>query len=75
MGANIAADGAAKTDGWPGYPAAPEIAHEPHVIGSPQIRDTPPSHALAWSPTLQALVIGVNEPGTRGAFLLPRPGL
>ncbi len=34
MAANIAPDSTAKTDGWPGYPGAPEITHEPHVIGT-----------------------------------------
>ena len=34
MAANIAPDSTAKTDGWPGYPGAPEITHEPHVIGA-----------------------------------------
>ncbi len=34
MSANIAPDSTAKTDGWPGYPGAPEITHEPHIIGT-----------------------------------------
>ncbi len=33
MAAIIAPGGTAKTDGWPGYPGAPELRHEPHVIG------------------------------------------
>ncbi len=34
MAGNIAPASTAKTDGWPSYPGAPEIAHEPHVIGA-----------------------------------------
>jgi transposase-like protein len=34
MASNVAAASTAKTDGWPSYPGAPEIAHEPHVIGA-----------------------------------------
>ncbi len=34
MAANIAPDRTAKTDGWPGYPGAPEITHEPDIIGT-----------------------------------------
>ena len=33
MAANIAPDSTAKTDGWPGYPGAAQITHEPHIIG------------------------------------------
>ncbi len=32
MGANLAARSTAKTDGWPAYPGAPEVTHEPHVV-------------------------------------------
>jgi hypothetical protein len=34
MAANIIAHSTAKTDGWSGYPGAPELTHEPHVIGN-----------------------------------------
>jgi transposase-like protein len=34
MAAAIAAASTAKTDGWAGYPGAPELSHEPHVIGN-----------------------------------------
>ncbi|MCP5000540.1 MAG: IS1595 family transposase [Hyphomicrobiales bacterium] len=34
MAANIVAQSTARTDGWSGYPGAPGIAHEPHVIGN-----------------------------------------
>ncbi len=34
MAAAIAAASTAKTDGWAGYPGAPEVSHEPHVIGN-----------------------------------------
>ena len=34
MSANIAPDSTAKTDGWLSYPGAPEITHEPHIIGT-----------------------------------------
>jgi transposase-like protein len=30
---NIAPGATVKTDGWAGYPGAPEVNHEPHVIG------------------------------------------
>ena len=30
---NIAAGATVKTDGWAGYPGAPDVHHEPHVIG------------------------------------------
>ena len=33
MAAAIAPGSTAKTDGWPGYPGAPAVSHEPHVIG------------------------------------------
>ena len=31
---NIEAGATAKTDGWSGYPGAPGVTHEPHVVGS-----------------------------------------
>lgn len=31
--ASIAVGSTAKTDGWSGYPGAPGVAHEPHVVG------------------------------------------
>ncbi len=31
--ANVTAGATAKTDGWSGYPGAPEVDHDPHVIG------------------------------------------
>ena len=34
MAANIARGASARTDGWPGYPGAPGLAHQPHVVGS-----------------------------------------
>jgi len=34
IGADLAAGSTAKTDGWPGYPGAPDVIHQPHVIGS-----------------------------------------
>ncbi len=34
MGANLAPKSTAKTDGWPAYPGAPEVTHEPHVVGA-----------------------------------------
>jgi hypothetical protein len=33
MAAAIAPESTAKTDGWPAYPGAPDLHHEPHVIG------------------------------------------
>src|SRR6201984_1875589 len=32
LAANIAAGATAKTDGWPGYPGAAGITHDPHVV-------------------------------------------
>jgi hypothetical protein len=34
LGPHAAPGATAKTDGWSGYPGAPDIAHEPHVIGA-----------------------------------------
>jgi transposase-like protein len=34
MGANIAEGSTVRTDGWSGYPGAPGVAHEPHVVGN-----------------------------------------
>ncbi len=34
MAANMVPRSTAKTDGWSGYPGAPGLAHEPHVIGT-----------------------------------------
>ena len=34
VGANVAAGATARTDGWCGYPGAPGIDHDPHVVGS-----------------------------------------
>jgi predicted RNA-binding Zn-ribbon protein involved in translation (DUF1610 family) len=34
MAAAIAPGSTAKTDGWPAYPGAPEVEHQPHVIGN-----------------------------------------
>ena len=33
IAANVASRAKLKTDGWAAYPGAPEVAHEPHVIG------------------------------------------
>ena len=33
VGANVEAGATARTDGWSGYPGAPGVIHEPHVIG------------------------------------------
>ena len=33
VGANLAAGATAKTDGWRGYPGAPGVTHQPHVVG------------------------------------------
>ncbi len=33
LGANLAPGTTAKTDGWAGYPGAPDLTHEPHVVG------------------------------------------
>src|SRR6202040_3507642 len=32
LAANVASGATAKTDGWPGYPGAADITHDPHVI-------------------------------------------
>ena len=34
MAAAVAPGSTAKTDGWAGYPGAPEVDHQPHVIGA-----------------------------------------
>ena len=34
IAANLAPGATAKTDGWAGYPGAPGVVHEPHVIGT-----------------------------------------
>jgi transposase-like protein len=31
--AHLAPGATARTDGWPGYPGAPGIVHDPHVVG------------------------------------------
>ncbi len=33
LNANLAEGATAKTDGWSGYPGAPNLTHEPHVVG------------------------------------------
>lgn len=33
LGASVAPGATVKTDGWSGYPGAPGVAHDPHVIG------------------------------------------
>ena len=33
VGANVEAGATARTDGWSGYPGAPGVTHEPHVVG------------------------------------------
>lgn len=33
VAANLEAGATARTDGWPAYPGAPGVTHEPHVIG------------------------------------------
>jgi hypothetical protein len=30
---NLAPGATAKTDGWSGYPGAPGVSHDPHVVG------------------------------------------
>jgi ISXO2-like transposase domain/Transposase zinc-ribbon domain len=32
--ANVEAGASAKTDGWSGYPGAPGVTHDPHIVGS-----------------------------------------
>ena len=34
MAANLAPGATAKSDGWAAYPGAPEVTHQPHVIGN-----------------------------------------
>ena len=34
VGANLAPGATAKTDGWAGYPEAPCLTHDPHVVGN-----------------------------------------
>jgi hypothetical protein len=34
LGANLVPGATAKTDGWSGYPGAPGVNHDPHVIGN-----------------------------------------
>ena len=34
LGAAVAQGATAKTDGWAGYPNAPNVTHDPHVIGN-----------------------------------------
>jgi hypothetical protein len=33
VGANVEAGAIARTDGWSGYPGAPGVTHQPHVVG------------------------------------------
>lgn len=33
LGASIAPGATVKTDGWSGYPGAPDVTHDPHVVG------------------------------------------
>ena len=33
VGANVEAGATARTDGWSGYPGAPGVTHQPHVVG------------------------------------------
>ena len=33
VGTNLEAGATARTDGWSGYPGAPGVTHDPHVIG------------------------------------------
>jgi hypothetical protein len=33
IGKSVAVGATIKTDGWPSYPGAPDVRHEPHVIG------------------------------------------
>ena len=33
LAANLTPGATAKTDGWPGYPGAADITHDPHVVG------------------------------------------
>ncbi len=42
LAANLAPGATAKTDGWAGYPGAPDLAHEPHVVGPMA------AHVLPW---------------------------
>ena len=34
IAANLAQGGTIKTDGWAAYPGAPNVAHDPHVVGN-----------------------------------------
>ena len=33
LAANVGPGATAKTDGWSGYPGAPGVTHDPHVVG------------------------------------------
>jgi ISXO2-like transposase domain len=44
VAANLAPGATAKTDGWSGYPGAPDVRHDPHVVGN-----TAAHIVLPWS--------------------------
>ena len=43
IAANIAPQSTAKTDGWPAYPGAPDVKHQPHVVAG-----KPAHEILPW---------------------------
>ena len=50
---NLAPGATAKTDGWSGYPGAPGVNHNPHVVGNMAAHHHSPGRT-ASSPTLKS---------------------
>ena len=61
VAANLAQGATIKTDGWAAYPGAPNVAHDPHVVGNMAAHIV-----LPWIPRLLQLE-------DFGARRLPRP--
>jgi len=69
---NVAPGATAKTDGWSGYPGAPDISHDPHVVGK---NGRPHRPALGAPDLLQPQGLGLGRlprPAPQAPPILPR---
>ncbi|HUG62938.1 MAG TPA: transposase, partial [Methylomirabilota bacterium] len=73
LAAGLAPGATARTDGWSGYPGAPDVKHEPHVIGPMAAHIVLPS-AHRVSANLKTWALGVDH-GLRRKHLQADPGL
>ena len=68
---NVPPGATAKTDGWSGYPAAPGVTHDPHVIGPMAAHIVLPWAHRVFA-NLKTWALGVSRAATQAPAILPR---